>query len=383
MVQNGIDRPEVWKKLLRGKRVGLVTAASGYDATLRRSVDCMLAEGVRITALFAPEHGLRGAAAAGEDVAAASDPRTGLPVYSLYRKESRRFSENMFHDVDVMVYDIGDVGARFFTYLSTLLNTVEDCARFHTPLVVLDRINPLGGCVAEGASLRLDCRSFVGAYPLPIRYALTPGEFALMANVQERFGCELTVVEAVGWRRGWLHPQTGLPWVPPSPALQHFENALLYPGTCLAEGTNLSEGRGTAAPFLLLGAPYADADTLAHRLTSLALPGVGFLPAAFTPSAGKHAGVACEGVRIILTDAHVCRPVTVGLALLDAVRELWPGAFAFLPPGGESNLPMIDLLSGNHRLREGQTGAGYLAGAATDCEAFLARSKPYRLYEGD
>ena len=383
MVHNGIDRPDVWRKLLRGKRVGLVTAASGYDASLRRSVDCLLAEGMRVTALFAPEHGLRGAADAGEDVGSAVDPRTGLPVYSLYRKESRRFTENMFRDVDVITYDIADVGARFYTYLSTLLTTVEDCARFHRPLVVLDRVNPLGGSVTEGAALQPDCRSFVGAYDVPIRYAMTPGEFALLVNHEERCGCDLTVVEATGWRRNWLHPQTGLPWVPPSPALQHFESALLYPGTCLAEGANLSEGRGTAAPFALIGAPYVNADTLSDRLNAQTLPGVRFLSAAFTPSTSKHAGVPCEGVRILLTDAHACRPVTVGLAVLDAVRGLWPESFAFLPPAGESGLPMIDLLSGSHRLREGQTAAGYLADAAADCETFLTRSTPFQLYKGD
>lgn len=383
MIINGIDRPEVWTKLLKGKRVGLLTAASGFDAGLCRTVDRMLMEGVHLTALFGPEHGIRGAAFAGDDVDTTIDPRTGLTVYSLYRKDSKRFTENMVKDVDVIVYDIADVGVRFYTYITTLLYTVEDCARFNKPLVVLDRINPLGGITLEGGALQPDCHSFIGDYDIPIRYGLTAGEFAMMANAEQRFGCDLTVVEVQGWRRNQLHCDTGLPWIPPSPALQHFENALLYPGTCLLEGANVSEGRGTADPFALIGSPYIDGECLSEAMNDQRLRGVRFLPTAFTPTDRKYQGILCSGVKILLKDAHACEPVTVGLTLLDTIRALWPDSFAFLPPGTEFSLPAIDLLSGGHQLRKGQSGQEYLTEAQTACETFAKRSRPYQLYKGE
>ena len=383
MIINGIDRPEVWTKLLKGKRVGLLTAASGFDAGLCRTVDRMLMEGVHLTALFGPEHGIRGAAFAGDDVDTTIDPRTGLTVYSLYRKDSKRFTENMVKDVDVIVYDIADVGVRFYTYITTLLYTVEDCVRFNKPLVVLDRINPLGGIALEGGALLPDCHSFIGDYDMPIRYGLTVGEFAIMANAEQRFRCDLTVVEVQGWRRNQLHCDTGLPWIPPSPALQHFENALLYPGTCLLEGANVSEGRGTADPFALIGSPYIDGECLSEAMNDQRLRGVRFLPTAFTPTDRKYQGILCSGVKILLKDAHACEPVTVGLTLLDTIRALWPDDFAFLPPSTEFSLPAIDLLSGSHQLREGQSGQEYLTEAQAACKTFAKRSRPYQLYKGE
>jgi len=383
LILNGIDRPERWLGLLSGQRVGLLTSAAGLNAQLQRNLDALMSAGVRVTTLFGPEHGIRGDAAAGNDVAAGTDPRTNLPVFSLYRKESKRFTENMLRDVDVVVYDMADVGARFYTYITTLLYTVEDCGRTHVPLVVLDRVNPLGGAVIEGCALAADCHSFIGDYDLPIRYGLTAGEFAMMVNAERRCGCDLTVVPVAGWRRHQLHCDTGLPWIPPSPALQHFENALLYPGTCLLEGVNVSEGRGTADPFLLIGAPYIDGERLAEHMNSLSLPGVAFIPAHFTPAERKYAGVACSGVKILLTDAHACFSVTVGVRLLDAIRSLWPSDFAFLPPGQEFDRPALDLLSGNDRLRRGQSAHEWLGEAQADCAAFAKRCLPYHLNGGD
>lgn len=383
LIDNGIDRPKIWTKLLRGKRVGLLTAASGFDAGLHRSVDRLVTEGIRLTALFGPEHGIRGAAYAGDDVDTTVDSRTGLTVYSLYRKDSKRFAENMVRDVDVIVYDIADVGVRFYTYITTLLYTVEDCARFHKPLVVLDRINPLGGIALEGGSLQLDCHSFMGDYDMPVRYGLTAGEFATMVNTEQHFGCDLTVVEVKGWNRNQLHCDTGLPWIPPSPALQHFENALLYPGTCLLEGVNVSEGRGTADPFALIGAPYIDGERLSEAMNDQHLHGVRFLSASFTPTERKYQGVPCSGIKVLLEKPHSCESVTLCLMLLHTIQMLWPEDFCFLPPGTEFVLPSIDLLSGSHKLREGQNVQEYLAEAQTTCEAFVKRSHPYLIYKGE
>ena len=380
MVANGLDLPEKWIPLLRDRRVGLLTSVSGVNRVLQRNIDCLLGAGIRITALFSPEHGLRGAYAAGDDVASASDPSTGLPVYSLYSKDSRRFSENMVSDVDVIVYDIGDVGARYYTYLTTLYNTVEDCAHFNKPLVVLDRINPLGGNVLEGITLQPECLSFVGAYAMPVRYGMTPGEFANMVNQEQHLGCKLTVVETEGWRRSMLFPDTGLPWIPPSPALQHFENALCYPGTCLLEGTNLSEGRGTADPFIMIGAPYVQAERLVAALNRYGLAGVRFLPVAFIPTASKHQGAVCEGVKLILDDPLIFQPFATALILIQTVQRLWPKDFSFLPSCAGAQWPQIDLLSGSHGLREGHPSL--LQDAQIDCEAFQLRRQPYLLYGG-
>ena len=301
-------------------------------------------------------------------------------MYSLYSKDTKRFTAKMLADVDVVVYDIADVGARFYTYCSTLQYTVEDCARYDKPLVVLDRINPLGGSCVEGGVLQPDCHSFVGDYPMPIRYGLTAGEFATIVNTEQGFGCQLTVIEVSGWQRNQMYHETGLPWIPPSPALQHYENAVLYAGTCLLEGCNISEGRGTPDPFALIGAPYIDGETLATIMNTKDLSGVAFIPAAFTPTDSKYKGIPCFGVKILLLDPLVCKSVQVGLTLLEVIQTLWPEDFAFLPKSTEFSLPLIDLLCGNHRLREGQTSQQYLLEAQAYCNTFMERSRPYYRY---
>lgn len=380
MIHNGIDRPEVWKPLLGNKRVGLLTAASGFTADLVRNVDSMLANGIQLTALYGPEHGIRGGGGAGDNVDTSIDIKTGLTVFSLYRKDSKRFTQAMLDGVDVVVYDIVDVGVRFYTYITTLLYALEDCARFGKTLVVLDRVNPLGGIAVEGGALAQDCHSFIGDYDMPIRYGLTAGEFATMANAEMKFGCDLEVVEVSGWQRDMMFHQTGLPWVPPSPALQHYENAVLYPGTCLLEGTNLSEGRGTADPFAIVGAPYIDGEVLAFQMNAKALPGVRFVPVVFTPSASKHQNVECQGVKLLLDDPAQYQSVQAGLALMDTVAALYPEQFAFTPPHADFSLPSIDLLSGSHKLREGQSAAAYMAEADQYCQSFQKRSCQYYRY---
>ena len=380
MLQLGIERVGQYSELFRGKRLGVVLSPSGTDRSLRLSAD-RLNERYDVRALYGPEHGVRGAAGAGETVdGALRDKRTGLAMYSLFRRDSKHLTEEMLSDVDALVYDIQDLGLRFYTYISTLLYVMEDCARFGRELIVLDRPNPLGGERVEGGLLEAGFESFVGSYEMPIRYGLTAGEFALMANAEKRIGCALHVIPMTGWRREQLFYELGYPFLMPSPSIAHFSNALLYAGTCLFEGTNLSEGRGTADPFALIGAPYIDAQALCDAMNRRGLPGILFTPAYFTPTAGKHAGEACEGVHLHLTDAKAYAAVPPAVALMDEIRSMYPEQFAFLPPAEDQTRPMIDLLSGSAALREGEPVDTLMRRWETQARTFAERTRNYRLY---
>lgn len=361
MVLNGLDHLADAAPWLRGRRLGLITSTSGVTRTLAPGIDAIHSQ-FPLTALFGPEHGVRGDHDAGATVETYTDPATGLPVYSLYRKDSQHMTPEMLDLVDTVIYDIQDIGARFYTYISTLLYVMRDCAAAGKELVVLDRINPLGGKI-EGGMLQPGFESFVGVYPLTTRYGLTPGEFARLANEEQHIGCTLHVLPVQGWRRNMLFPETGLTWMMPSPAIPHFETALLYPGVCLAEATNLSEGRGTSAPFELIGAPFINGAALTTRMNALKLPGVAFTAAYFTLSASKHANQRCEGVHIHLTDTKAFDTIRTGTALLYAVREMYPAAFALRQPENEHALLPINRL----------TGSDVLAGEWPDFDALMTR----------
>lgn len=361
MVLNGLDHLADAAPWLRGRRLGLITSTSGITRTLAPGIDAIHSQ-FPLTALFGPEHGVRGDHDAGATVETYADPATGLPVYSLYRKDSQHMTPEMLDLVDTVIYDIQDIGARFYTYISTLLYVMRDCAAAGKELVVLDRINPLGGKI-EGGMLQPGFESFVGVYPLTTRYGLTPGEFARLANEEQHIGCTLHVLPVQGWRRKMLFPETGLTWMMPSPAIPHFETALLYPGVCLAEATNLSEGRGTSAPFELIGAPFINGAALTTRMNALKLPGVAFTAAYFTPSASKHTNQRCEGVHIHLTDTKAFDTIRTGTALLYAIREMYPAAFALRQPENEHALLPINRL----------TGSDVLAGEWPDFDALMTR----------
>lgn len=384
MVGYGID--VLWDSgrydaLLRHRRIGLLTNPTGLDTGFRSTVD-LLHRRFGLAALFGPEHGVRGDQAPGAQVGDSRDKATGLPVYSLYRRDSKRLTPEMLECFDVLVYDIQDVGSRYYTYLYSLLYALEDCARAGKPVVVLDRPNPLGGLAVEGNRVQPGYFSFVGGYPLCMRYGLTVGEFARMAN--RDLGAQLTVVPCAGWRREMLWPDTGLPWVMPSPNLARFEAALLYAGTCLFEGTNLSEGRGTAAPFELIGAPYIDdPDALAAALNEKRLPGVRVRPQWFTPASGKHAGRLCGGVQLHVMDARTIRPVRTALELLYEVEKRWGGDFAWQTPLPPATRPHIELLGGDDRLYRKEPLASVLAQYAADEEAFAREKRAFHLYEGE
>lgn len=333
--------------LLRGKRVGLVTNATGMDHALRSSVDRFAARtDVRLVALFGPEHGVRGDVQAGDKVASSRDAATGLPVYSLYG-ERREPTPEMLAGVDVLVFDIQDVGTRFYTYPYTLAGVMRAAKRAGIPVIVADRPDPLGGVRVEGPVLDPALASFVGMFPIPIRHGMTIGELATLFNTGFGIGAELHVVAMQGWQRGDEPLRGALPWVPPSPNMPTPDTALVYPGMGLLEGTNVSEGRGTTRPFETLGAPWVDARALAERLNALGLPGVRFRPTWFTPTFSKHAGQACGGVQLHVTDRAAFLPVRTGIAVLKALHDQHPGEFAFLP----GQPPFFDRLAGVDDLR--------------------------------
>ncbi|GLC80400.1 exo-beta-N-acetylmuramidase NamZ family protein [Lacrimispora brassicae] len=380
MVKNGIDCVDRWHKALNGKRLGLVTSVSGVDRHLNSTID-ILHKKYRLTALFGPEHGVRGNIGAGGDVENYMDPDTGLPVYSLYRKNSKRLTREMLDQVDAVVYDIQDLGVRYYTYISTMIYALEECARFEKELIILDRYNPLGDQV-EGNCLKPGFESFIGAYPLCMRYGLTVGELALMVNEEKNLGCRLTVIPCEGWNRHTMHPETGHVWVMPSPGMPRYETALVYAGTCLFEGTNISEGRGTTAPFEIIGAPFVDAGKLVKHMTEKRLPGVLFSPAYFTPYFSKFKEEACEGIHIHVIDSQTFRSTLCGLELLDVFQTIYEDRFAFLDPYEGSTRPMEDLLFGSDQLTAKRASKEeLLAGFERDAKAFSERKKAYHLYE--
>ncbi|GAB2720791.1 exo-beta-N-acetylmuramidase NamZ domain-containing protein [Paenibacillus thermoaerophilus] len=336
---------------LKGGRIGLVTNPTGITADFRTSVSvCAELPGVRLTTLFACEHGLYGEKQAGVRFEDGTDAETGLPVRSLYGRHKKPTPE-MLAEVDAVLFDMQDIGVRFYTYLSTLLYVMQACAENGKRLVVLDRPNPLGGLRAEGGLLRPGYESMVGAWRMPIRTGLTIGETAAMANGLLGLGCELDVVPLSGWSREMDYAATGLPWIMPSPNMPTLDTVRVYPGTCLLEGTNLSEGRGTTRPFEWFGAPWLDGHRTAEALNARKLPGVHFHPVYATPAFSKHAGELCGGVRLFVTDAAAFEPVRAGLYILHTVASLYPERFEWLPPFREGMKPFVDLLAGGDEVR--------------------------------
>ena len=368
---------------LRGQRVGLATHAAAVTPDLTDAVAALRAAGVTLTALYGPEHGLAGAAADGAAVGHGVEVRTGLPIYSLYGA-TREPTPAMLADVDVVLFDMQDVGVRFYTYTSTLWHLLKGATRAGKPVWVLDRPNPLNGVTLEGPLVAPGFESFVGVIPIPIRHGMTPGELALWMNGEYALGAELTVIPLRGWRRPQWFDQTGLPWVIPSPAMPHLSTATVYPGMCFLEGTNVSAGRGTALPFEVCGAPWLDGYALAQRPNALALPGVRFRPHTFIPTADKHAGQRCGGVQVHVTDRDALRPVALGVHVLAACRATAPQEFAFLPSSWEGRPAHLDLLTGSARVREGliagEPATALVAEWESDLAAFAERRRPYLLY---
>jgi uncharacterized protein YbbC (DUF1343 family) len=340
-------------RLLRGRRFGLLAHQASIDRGLTHAVELLAdLKGARLVRLLAPEHGFWGAPQDHAHVRSARDPFSGLPVLSLYGAR-RSPTPAMLRGLDALVVDLQDVGARYYTFAWTMVLAMRACARAGVSVIVLDRPNPLGGERVEGNVPDPAFASFVGLFPLPARHGLTIGELARYANVEHAIGCALTVVPMRGWRRAMLWEDTGLPWVPPSPNMPTPDTARVYPGGCLIEGTNLSEGRGTTRPFEWIGAPFLNAHRYASALERLALPGVTFRPARFVPTFHKWAGRTCEGVQIHVTEGDRFKPFLTSLAMIATARTTAPRGFAWKQPPYEfehRRLP-IDILCGTDHIR--------------------------------
>ena len=377
-VLSGVDRIDLADGVLRGRRVGLMTNQTGIDRHFRSTID-LLHGRYCLTALFAVEHGIRGDVQAGQAYETRPDPATGVPVYAVYGK-THRLTPEMLAAFDVFCFDMQDVGARFYTYLYALSYAMEECAKAGKPVVVFDRINPLGGERVEGTVLDPRFASYVGAYPLPTRYGLTIGEYALWVRDHLRLDLDLTVIPLEGWKRGMYGDEIDLPWVAPSPNCASLHTAFAYVGTCVFEGTNVSEGRGTTMPFEYIGAPWIDADRLAARMRERGLPGLWFRPVSFTPAASKYAGESCHGVQVHITDRREARVVEGGLTLLDEIRALYPDRLEYIP--STMGAWFIDKLLGTDAYRLGQYDAHALMEAHRPArEAFTEARKPFLLYD--
>lgn len=347
-MHTGIERLVSDPGLLTGNRIGLVTNPTGLLPDLTPGASALLAAGVPLTALFSPEHGVRGAVQDGHGEQTGTDPATALPVFDTYTRDGAALDELVESSkVDTLVFDIADIGTRFYTYVWTMYDLMASAARLGVRFAVLDRPNPLGGSVAEGPVLDAAYASFVGRAAIPVRHGLTAGELAL--HVNRSLGAELQVITAEGWRRDMPFADTGLPWVMPSVNMPTPDTALVYPGTGLFEGTNLSEGRGTTRPFELIGAPYLD-ERFAAGLNALGLPGVRFRDTWFTPTFRKHAGVTVRGVQLHVHDPEAFRPVLTGVSMIHLARSLHPGEFDWYR-NEDTGRHTVDLLWGSDTLR--------------------------------
>ena len=343
---------------IRGKSIGLITNHTGVDATLRSNYRLFSeAPACQLSAIFSPEHGLWGAVQDGVAINSRGEVTSSLrdenpvnvPVFSLYG-QSMRPTANQLEGIDLLVYDMQDVGARYYTYISTLLHAMEAARDCGIEFIVADRPNPITGTAVEGPVLASGSESFVGIHTVPIRYGLTIGELAMLLKAERVPSCQLQVAWMRGYKRGMWYDETGLPWVPPSPNMPTLTTAVLYPGLCLFEGTNMSEGRGTTKPFEYIGAPWCDGEKWAELLNNCQLPGVRFRPVVFTPACRgslhtKHAKQTCGGVAIHITDRAQFRPIETALQMLSILITEYRDEFEFLPAH-------FDRLAGNAWLRD-------------------------------
>jgi uncharacterized protein YbbC (DUF1343 family) len=355
-IKTGLDVISTsWPPRLKNARVGLLVHPASVTRKLIHAADvCRKSPAFRLTALFGPQHGIRGETQDNMiEWDGFRDERTGLRVYSLYGKTRKPYSE-MLTDIDAMVVDLQDVGARYYTFIWTMALVMEASMEMNLPVVVSDRPNPVGGRLIEGPLLKQGYRSFVGLHNLPVRHGMTIGEIA--SYLKDRFypSVELHVIRMTGWKRDMWFEDTGLPWVLPSPNIPTVDTALVYPGMCLLEGTNISEGRGTTKPFELFGAPYIDPYALARHLSGFNLPGVLFRPVYFLPTFQKYAGRLCGGAQIHITDRERFKPFRTAVAVLKAAHDLYPAEFAWKEPPYEyeDTLLPIDILSGSDLLRK-------------------------------
>ncbi len=371
----GIDVLEAQKFApLAGKRVGLITNQTGIDRTGRSTIDVLAhAPGVKLVALFSPEHGIRGSIDA--RVASTTDEATGLPIYSLYG-ETERPTDAMLAGIDVLVFDIQDAGVRFYTYITTMGYAMEAAASHHIAFYVLDRPDPLGGERIEGPMLDRERINFVGYFPMPVRMGMTLGEMAQMFNAENKIGCDLHIVRMERWRRQMWFSDTGLPWVNPSPNLRSANAGILYPGLEILQASGVSVGRGTDRPFERIGAPWIRGEELASYLNRREIPGARFEPDKFTPDSGLYKGELCQGVRVVLTDRNVLQTMRMGIEIAVALDKLYPEQF--------ETAKLIELL-GNaatvEQVANSRNPAAIVEGWNSDLNAFQKMRRKYLLYQ--
>lgn len=372
--------------ILKNKRVGTLLHQASVDSHGNHALDLLAKAGADITAIFGPEHGLETKAQDMEAVASRVDAETHIPVYSLYGDSFESLSPTlkMLEDIDVLVVDLQDIGSRYYTYIWTAALAMKACANAGKMVIICDRPNPLSGEVVEGALPKDSFLSFVGLYPLPIRHGMTIGEISRYVNEEFKLGCDLTVIPMEGWQRNDLWPDTKLAWANPSPNMRSFNAEILYPGMCLVEGTNMSEGRGTDTPFEIVGAPYVDSEELIETMNILDLPGVHAAPTSFIPTMQKHMGSMCNGVRWVVEDVKTFKPYLTGLAFVWAAHKLYKDAgFKWRTETYEfvDDIPAIDLLTGSDEFRSGiDNDFAALATLAAEPAEFLATRKKYLLY---
>lgn len=351
-VKLGIDNIHKHINLFEGKKVGLVTNPTGVNSEFKSTID-ILNEKTNLVALYSPEHGIRGEIQAGKKVDNYKDHKTGLTVYSLYGK-NKKPSFEILKDIDILCFDIQDVGSRFYTYLYTMAYAMQSCREYDKTFVVFDRPNPLGGEKIEGNLLNSNFKSFIGMYPIPQRYGLTIGETAKLFNEEFKIGCNLVIIKMSNWKRNMFFDDTALQWILPSPNMPSLEAAFVYNGTCIFEGTNISEGRGTTKPFEFIGAPWLDGYKLSDKMNALNLPGVKFRPVYFEPFFSKHAGELCSGVQVHILDRKKYKAVKTGISLFYIIKEESGDNFKFIEPFTKKSKHMIDYNTGDDYIRLGK-----------------------------
>lgn len=368
-------------KSFTGKSIGLVTNMTGVNQKLIPTIELFVDHpGITLKALYGPEHGIRGDAKEGEEVQSSIDPYTNLPVYSLYG-DYRKPTKEMLESVDVIVFDLQDIGSRYFTYIYTMAYVMEACGELGKQFVVLDRPNPISGERLEGNLVEEDVRSFVGLLPIPNRHGMTIGELAQLFKYKFGYDCDLTVVPMEGWNRAMYFDDTSLLWVAPSPNTTNIDMNILYPGTCLIEGTNLSEGRGTTRPFEWIGAPYIDGHRLAKNFNDRGKEGVIARPISFKPTYQKHKDITCGGIQLHIVDRYAFNSWETGLLLLETVAELYPNNFSFIE--NEHKKYFFDLLAGAKSVREriwNGTTKEYIESSLALMEDFQKEKKIYDIY---
>lgn len=375
------------RELVRGARVGLICNQSSVDRGLRHAADLMSEQrDIRLTALFGPQHGIRGDVQDNMvETAHALDRSTGLPIYSLY-SETREPTEEMLKELDVLVFDMQDVGCRIYTFVYTLANCMRAAKKYGKLVVVCDRPNPINGEMLAGTVLEPSFESFVGQFPIATRHGMTVCELARLFNERFGIGCELEVVPMEGWSRELWLDETDAPWVIPSPNMPTLDTATVFPGTVHLEGTQLSEGRGTTRPFELIGAPYIESEVYAKELARLGLPGVYYRSCGFQPTFQKHAGLTCGGVQIHVTDRKAFEPVIVGVATVKVAYDLYTDHFRWKEPPYEYvyDKNPFDVISGTGQLREaierGDSVERIADSWKDDLEKFRQERAPFLLY---